>query len=69
VTRRIEPLSQHGKSAIQHAPGRVCESPECDTHLSIYNGSSLCSVHEGLAGQGKPPLGRGPLLGQQTSGR
>jgi hypothetical protein len=49
--RRIEPLSQRGKGAIQHEAGRVCQSPGCDTRLSIYNSSSRCSVHEGMAEQ------------------
>ncbi len=26
--------------------GRVCDTDECDTRLSIYNGSTLCWQHE-----------------------
>jgi len=51
MTRRIEPLSRHGKAAIRHEAGRVCEAQGCDTQLSIYNGSILCSLHEAGYGQ------------------
>ena len=26
--------------------GRVCDADECDTRLSVYNGSTLCWQHE-----------------------
>jgi len=47
--RRIEPLRRGEKSATRHEAGRVCESPACETHLSIYNSSNFCSLHEGVA--------------------
>lgn len=28
------------------AGGRICEHEGCGTHLSVYNPSSLCSVHQ-----------------------
>ena len=45
---------QHRGSAIRTdvrpnrawARGRICDSPGCGTHLSVYNRSSSCSVHE-----------------------
>jgi hypothetical protein len=46
MTRRGEPLNRGRRSVAQHEAGRVCESPNCDTQLSIYNGSGQCSVHE-----------------------
>ncbi len=33
-----------------YRPGRVCQAEGCTTVLSIYNPSSLCSLHEGRAG-------------------
>ena len=64
--RRIEPLSARGKGAIQHEAGRVCDSPVCDTHLSIYNGSSFCSVHESFSEQLQLAQGRKLLLAQTS---
>ena len=29
------------------AEGRICEAPRCETHLSVYNPSTLCWQHEG----------------------
>lgn len=26
-------------------PGRVCEFDDCDTVLSVYNGTRFCSIH------------------------
>jgi hypothetical protein len=48
VTRRIEPLQQGRRLGVRHEPGRVCEVLNCNTQLSIYNGSDRCSLHEGL---------------------
>jgi hypothetical protein len=51
MTRRIEPLQQGRRVGIRYEPGRVCEAVNCETQLSIYNGSDLCSLHEGLSHQ------------------
>jgi hypothetical protein len=56
VTRRIEPLQQGRRLGVRHEPGRVCDVLNCDTQLSIYNGSDRCSLHEGLPDQ---PLNAG----------
>jgi hypothetical protein len=49
VTRRIEPLQQGRRIGVRREPGRVCDVLNCDTQLSIYNGSDRCSLHEGFA--------------------
>ena len=48
MSRRIEPLASNRRVIVQHERGRVCVALGCDTQLSIYNGSDLCSVHDGL---------------------
>ena len=47
MTRRIEPLQHSRRVGVRHEPGRVCDVLNCDTQLSIYNGSDRCSLHEG----------------------
>jgi len=66
MTRRIEPVSHGGKAAVRHEAGRVCEAQSCDTQLSIYNGSSLCSVHEAGWGHSQFVPTRGALLTQAS---
>jgi hypothetical protein len=51
VSRRIEPLASTRRVIVQHERGRVCVALDCDTQLSIYNGTDLCSLHEGSPGQ------------------
>lgn len=60
MTRRIEPLQQGRRLGVRHEPGRVCDALNCDTQLSIYNGSDRCSLHEGLSDQ---PLHGGAARG------
>jgi len=66
VTRRLEPMSHGGKAAVRHEAGRICEAQDCTTQLSIYNGSSRCSVHEASWGQAQLTPTRGPLLSQAS---
>jgi hypothetical protein len=46
-----------GKPTANTRGGRVCQSPECETILSIYNTLEWCSLHE----QPKLRPGTGPL--------
>lgn len=48
MSRRIEPLQQGRRLGVRHEPGRVCDVLDCDTQLSIYNGTDRCSLHENL---------------------
>jgi hypothetical protein len=48
VSRRIEPLQQGRRVGVRHEAGRVCDVLDCDTQLSIYNGTDRCSLHESL---------------------
>jgi len=62
VTRRIEPLAKGRRIAVRHEPGRVCAVSSCDTQLSIYNGSDLCSLHEAPRDKSPYTTATGSLL-------
>lgn len=42
-TSLVQPNSEKVKTKPK---GRVCEHPDCETKLSIYNSKDLCGVHE-----------------------
>ena len=60
MTRRIEPLQQGRRLGVRHEAGRVCDVLDCDTQLSIYNGTDRCSLHESLP---ERPLNAGAARG------
>ena len=62
MTRRIQPLSSLRRIVVQHERGRVCVALDCDTQLSIYNGSDVCSVHEGYPEHSFPSSPLRPIL-------
>ena len=41
----VEQMERHGRRSRRFTAGRVCESPGCGTHLSIYNGGTKCALH------------------------
>jgi len=41
-----EVYNDHDRPPRRFAPGRVCAKPDCGVHVSIYNASDYCSLHE-----------------------
>ncbi len=37
-------ISADGKTS-RNAEGRVCQDPDCETRLSVYNEQEFCSLH------------------------
>jgi hypothetical protein len=48
-----------GRSTIVAVPGRICQSDDCSTILSVYNRSVWCSIHE-QPGHSRSTVGRVP---------
>ncbi len=49
--RRRSPIVGYGLPAAgtatpRHPQGRVCNSPGCETRLSVYNPDNNCALHE-----------------------
>jgi len=42
----VRALNDHDRPPRRFAPGRVCAEHDCDVHVSIYNASDYCSLHE-----------------------
>jgi hypothetical protein len=40
--------------AISYGTGRVCMAPECNVHLSRYNSTDWCALHECPGSTGRP---------------
>jgi hypothetical protein len=49
-----------GQSTVAAMAGRVCQSDDCTTVLSIYNRSTWCSIHE-QPGHSRSSAGKAPL--------
>jgi hypothetical protein len=41
-----EVYNDHDRPPRRFAPGRVCAELDCGVHVSIYNASDYCSLHE-----------------------
>lgn len=42
-------LTSGGRPARAFRRGRVCQEPDCETRLSMYNPGSRCCLHEPMA--------------------
>ena len=43
---RLEPTRRRARTFSSRSTARVCASPGCNTVLSIYNATDVCSVHD-----------------------
>jgi hypothetical protein len=41
-----EVYNDHDRPPRKFPPGRVCAELDCGVHVSIYNASEYCSLHE-----------------------
>jgi hypothetical protein len=42
------PFDGSGRASRSYARGRVCNEPECETILSMYNDTKFCAQHAPL---------------------
>ncbi len=45
MTTRREPFTGIHNGGSRSVGGRVCQEPECETRLSVYNEQDFCSLH------------------------
>ena len=42
----VEGINNDDRPPRRYSAGRLCGHPDCDTHLSVYNKTNYCALHQ-----------------------